>query len=105
MAKTTLLAPGTATVSQETRPKMDQNFFGRAWINTAKSGQVYVQLLPDMGVTGVIKIEVVDKVTKAVSIAEIDLKQGIKFQLWGNTKREGKKDADYRAVVLSPAMA
>ena len=73
-----------STETTKTFPKMDRTFIGRAWVNNTKDGKVYINFKLDKGV-------------------KANLDESCSIQLWPNTKREGKKDADYRASVLIPA--
>jgi uncharacterized protein (DUF736 family) len=70
--------------AQETK----REFIGRAWMNKAKKdGREYINIRFDKGV----------KVT--------NLDENCQMQLWPNTKREGKKDADLRLSILVPMTA
>ena len=68
--------------------KSSREFIGRAWINTiAKEG-------PLKG-TQFLNVQLDN------AFASITLTPKDKLQLWPNTKREGKKDADYRLSIVS----
>lgn len=77
-----IASPQVATV-----PKAKRHFIGRAWVNTARSDEKFINAKLDRGV----KLQQVDETCV--------------FQLWKNTKRPGKKDADYRLSILIPQSA
>jgi hypothetical protein len=76
-------------------------FLGRAWVNTCgeKSktpGEKFINISLDN------KVEVDEEETEL--IAALKTLKKYQIQLWGNKKREGKADADYR-LSLSVAKA
>ena len=69
-------------------PKAKREFVGRAWVNkTKKDGREYINV----------------RIDKGVKISSLD--ENSQLQLWPNTKREGKKDADLRLSILVPVKA
>ena len=77
-----------ATQPVATQPTRE--FIGRAWKNVvAKEG-------PNKG-KEFINVRIDNR------FAEITLKPGMSIQLWPNTTREGRQDADYRLSVVEAA--
>lgn len=76
-----------ATVNTSAQ-NMKRVFIGRCWKNTVKQGThqgvEFLNLKFDRGTS-------------------VTLNEGDQVQLWPNTKREGKIDADYRASIQVPA--
>ena len=60
--------------------KSTLNFIGRAWKNTTKDGREFMRLTIDRGI-------------------QVSLNGEDRIELWPNTKRDGKKDADFRASI------
>lgn len=76
----------------------DVVFVGKAWINKAKNGNEYISISFDRGTTvSFIQIDQKTKIESAYELAE-----GANIQMFSNTKREGKKDADYRLSFRLP---
>ncbi len=72
------------------KPATVREFIGRAWLNTVQKegpnkGKEFINISIDR------------------SIAKVELKPGMTIQLWPNTKREGKQDADFRLSVVEAA--
>lgn len=66
----------------------DRVFVGKGWANTSRDGKTeYINLTLDRGVKLKLEREGV----------EYTFPEGASIQLFQNAKREGKKDADYRA--------
>jgi uncharacterized protein (DUF736 family) len=59
-------------------------FIGKAWNNVTKGGKEYMRLTID----------------RTLNLA---LHGGDSIELWPNKKREGMKDADFRASIRIPA--
>ena len=76
----------TVSTSQDTAVKIPRTFIGKAWVNTTKTGKIYVNLKIDRGL-------------------KVELDENTPIQLWANTKREGKQDADYSASIQIPVAA
>lgn len=77
--------------------KTNALYVGRAWVNTKKDaeGKVlssFINISIDKSYT--------DKDGKRHDITAIELKPGMKIQLWPNKKREGKQDADLRLSIV-----
>jgi hypothetical protein len=70
------------TVTSQATEK--RTFAGRAWKNVSKGGKSYINGTFDRG----------------FAINGVDL-SGVKFQLFDNVKRDGKKDADLRLSILT----
>jgi hypothetical protein len=80
-----------ATKSVVAQSKTSFEFVGRGWVNTAgenskMSGTEYINIVFDRGIEAINGLD----------------NPELKFHLYPNKKRAGKKDADYRLVVLSP---
>ena len=69
--------------------KSNREFIGRAWLNETRNGKSFINIKLDRDI-------------KTVSLAP-----SMRIELWPNTKREGKKDADYRLSIVDnvPAQA
>ena len=77
----------TKVESVEEKPKNQGTFVGKAWINEFKDGK-----------TGETKHQI--KISLDRDIKELSIENGKEeMVLWMNTKREGKKDADYRVAT------
>ena len=69
----------------------EREFIGRAWINTVQAedskykGTEFINITLDRDRDGVI------------------FKKNDQLQLWPNTKRPNKKDADFRVSIVMPA--
>jgi uncharacterized protein (DUF736 family) len=79
------------------QPEKTKTFIGKAWVNTvAKQDSKY------FGVK-FLSIRLDNKLFEGANA--IELVKGDELQLWPNTKRDGKKDADFRLSVISTADA
>lgn len=67
--------------------KTNRTFVGRAWVNIKKDAE-------GKAISSFINISI-DK-----SVSLVELKPGMKIQLWPNKKREGKQDADLRLSIV-----
>lgn len=83
----------TAISAQSAVSKMLRVFAGKAWKNVSMSGKAYLNGNLDKGFV------ICGTDVKTGAEVSIDL-SGLKFQLWDNAKREGKKDADFRLSFL-----
>ena len=73
-------------------PKPQRIFAGLGWINKTPKGEF-------------INVLVSKKDLDKVGAASISIDSSCTIQLWPNSKREGKKDADYRMSILIPQTA
>jgi hypothetical protein len=87
----------------ERSPKKAENkkreFVGRAWINPTKKDcpPELLKTVQDAFQSGNFMVQVrLDDDIKALNLGQED-----SFQLWSNSKRPGKIDADLRASVVS----
>jgi len=77
-----------AILKKAEAPETSRQFIGRAWVNEVqKEG-------PSKGVK-FLNIQIDN------ALEEVTIKQSDRLQLWPNSKREGKKDADFRLSVVS----
>lgn len=78
-----------ATVATAAKAKPVITFVGKAWVNTVNKEGSKVNGKSFINVS-------IDRQYK-----ELTLQEGDRMQLWPNTKREGKNDADYRMSIIS----
>lgn len=77
---------------RNTKQATEREFIGRAWINTVQAdgskykGTEFINITLDRDREGVV------------------FKKTDQLQLWPNSKREGKKDADFRVSIIMPVV-
>lgn len=72
---------------QTDRDKFDRTFIGRCWMNTVKTGKLAGQPVFNI------------RFDRGVKLDGVTSKDHM--EMWPNTKRDGKKDADYRVSILT----
>ena len=103
-ARKTLKEIKTSKSAEKAYPATIRDYLGRAWNNEAgknskMSGQVYQNLTFDNNVKEIaFKIEDKDGAIEQITVPNDG---STKFHLYPNEKREGKKDADSRFVMLT----
>ena len=104
IARKTLKEIKTSKSAEQAYPETIRDYLGRAWKNIAgenspMAGEVYLGLTLDRNVKDISFTLI--KEDGSEERVDVPNDGSVKFHLYPNQKREGKKDADFRFVMLS----